>query len=341
MVIWADYSGGYPGAASLRAAGFTGAIRYIGEGGSGKRLTASERADFDANGFPYLLVCELDVTDAEGGYSRGQAFAQAALADARAKGVPDSIGIACAADEHLATSLIPAAVEYARGFKDVLGHERTGAYGFSEFVSAIHAAGHASWFWQAGNPPDVTGTTAFVNFWQRNGYDHTPTVSYVSGIQCDINNQLIPRTATAVIRIEDEDDMGHWMRCADDAGNETGSGLLLDNGDFLGLPIPKSIKDAQGYCNLNDGTDGAGAAGRWQDLVTRYGNSRAKAGQAFATALKADGVGTVTVDPAVVQAAVTTALKGLSLSVSPADQTAIANAVVTVLGQKLSTPKAA
>ena len=60
MSTWADYSAGYPGAVALKAAGFFGAIRYIGKGSAGKLLTAAERADFDAHAFPYLLVCELD-----------------------------------------------------------------------------------------------------------------------------------------------------------------------------------------------------------------------------------------------------------------------------------------
>jgi glycoside hydrolase-like protein len=194
-ILWADYSAGYPGAATLAAAGFSGAIRYIGKGTAGKRLTAAERADFDAHRFPYLLVCELDTHDAEGGYESGKAYGAVALADARAKGVPDSVGIACAADEHLTTAQVPTAVDYARGFRDAVGQDRMGAYGFSEFVAAVRAAGIGTWFWQAGNPPAVTGTDGFVHFWQRNGYDRAQTTTVVGGIECDINVQLRPLPA--------------------------------------------------------------------------------------------------------------------------------------------------
>ena len=63
--------------------------------------------------------------------------------------------------------------------------------------------------------------------------------------------------------------MGNWFAVSQ-GGNEVGSGLLLENGAFLGLPIPASVRAAQAYSNLNDGASDADAMGRWQDLVTRF-----------------------------------------------------------------------
>src|SRR5690348_15649807 len=104
---WADYSGGRPSGAALKAAGFGGVIRYIGLGSEGKQLTAAEYRDLVASGVQVLLVAEANTSDAWGtetddDFSRGAANARIALADARAQGVPDWVGIACAADAHAA-----------------------------------------------------------------------------------------------------------------------------------------------------------------------------------------------------------------------------------------------
>jgi len=63
--------------------------------------------------------------------------------------------------------------------------------------------------------------------------------------------------------------MGTWFVISQ-GGKEVGSGLLLENGAFLGLPIPASIRSATAYSNLNDGASDADAMNRWQDLVTRF-----------------------------------------------------------------------
>lgn len=344
MGVWADYSAGYPGAAALKAAGFEGAIRYIGEGSSGKRLSASERADFDAHGFSYLLVCEFDIHDAEGGYSRGQQYAVDALADARYKGVPESVGIACAADEHLTAAQVPAAVEYARGFRDTVGQARTGAYGFSEFVAAVHAAGIGSWYWQSGNPPTTTGTAGYVRFWQRNGYDGKPTTTYANGIQCDINDRLLPLpTATPTRGNEDM-----WKFLADTGtvqadGSFTRCAELRPDSTLIGCDwadVKAKVAENNG---ANASVRGIPTA-QFNDYVA--GSDAVKASVVALTGLTAAvaKVGTfvlTTEQVASIVQAVSIALKTLALSVSPADQTAIANTVVAVLAAKLSAPKAA
>lgn len=189
MAPWADYSGGRPSGAALRAAGFVGVLRYVGIGGPEKRITASEYRDLRGAGLDVLLVAEQWTTDAWGGYAAGLANARAALNDARALGIPDTIGIAAAADAHAANAgQIAAAVEYVRAFRDVLGVGRTGFYGFVETSNAVRAAGVASWHWRCGSYPDAAART-WVHFWQRNsGLTTTP----VSGVTCDINDQLNP-----------------------------------------------------------------------------------------------------------------------------------------------------
>jgi hypothetical protein len=194
MPQWADYSGGRPPGVALKAAGFSGVLRYVGLGSGSKRINAAEYRELTAAGVQVLLVAELGTGDAWGtgsddDYARGRANAQAALQDARTAGVPDSVGIAAAADAHATTQWqINDAVAYTRGFRDVLGLARTGFYGFSETLNAVHDAGVASWFWRCGSQPNAQEKT-WVNFWQRNT---APTVRVVSGISCDINEQYNP-----------------------------------------------------------------------------------------------------------------------------------------------------
>lgn len=342
--LWADYSAGYPGATALKAAGFEGAIRYIGEGTSGKRLSAAERADFAAHGLQYLLACEFDTHDAEGGYNRGQQYAVDALADARYKGVPDSVGIACAADEHLTTAQIPTAVEFARGFRDTIGQARTGVYGFSEFVAAVHAAGIGSWYWQSGTKPVSPGTGEFVDFWQRNGSNGLPTTVVVAGIECDINDRLLPLTAQPT-RGSNED---MWKFLADvgtsdGAGGFTRCAELRPDSTLIGC----DWADVKAKVAENNGANASVRGVTTVQFNDYVANSDAvKASVAALTGLPAAvakiGTFVLTTDQvASITEAVSIALKTLVLSVSPSDQTAIANTVVAVLAAKLSTPKAA
>lgn len=191
MAQGADYSGGRPTGAALKAAQFTFVIRYIGLGSSGKRLTAAEYRDLTAAGVTVLLVAELGTGDSWGtssddDYGRGRANASIALSDARACGVPeDKIFIFAPSDAHAASQWqITDTVAYVRGFRDVLGVSRTGHYGFSETNIAVHNAGVASGFWRCGSQPS-TADKAWVNFWQRNV---APTTKVVSGVVCDIND---------------------------------------------------------------------------------------------------------------------------------------------------------
>ena len=186
MTIWADYSGRPPGGAALRAAGFTGVLRYCGRPGLVKNITAAEYQDLINHGLGVLLVYEHFTADVTGGHPAGVANAQAALADARACGIPDTVGIAAASDEHLTAAQVREGLDYLTGFASVLGLARTGAYGFGEYIDAVKAAGKASWFWQAGHAP---AANSGVHFWQRNAGQTTITLN---GTTCDIDDQLLP-----------------------------------------------------------------------------------------------------------------------------------------------------
>lgn len=177
----------------MRAAGFTGVLRYIGLGREGKQIHRAEYEDYVAHGLGALLVAELGIDDAwasRDDYEIGAARARIAVADARAEGIPDSVGIAWAADSHATTSQVRDAVTYGRGFASVLG-ARTGAYGFMEVLRAVRAADAASWYWLAGTRPD-SEDQKWIQFWQRNT---RPTVVVVAGTMCDINETYAPHGA--------------------------------------------------------------------------------------------------------------------------------------------------
>jgi hypothetical protein len=186
VTIWADYSAGRPGGAALRAAGFSGVIRYVGTPGRTKNITAGEYQDLVGHSLSVLLVHENGTGDVLPGYAGGVADAQTALGNARACSIPESVGIAAASDRHLTAAQVRTGVQYQAGFASVLGVQRTGVYGFHEYVSAVRAAGTASWLWQCGTRP---GGGDGVHLWQRNtGASQTN----VNRIACDINDQLLP-----------------------------------------------------------------------------------------------------------------------------------------------------
>lgn len=199
--IWADYSGGRPSGAALRAAGFTGVIRYIGGGSSGKRLTVAEAHDLVSAGLQVRCVFEVGTTDSSGGYQAGVNNANAAVNDSAYQALPGQPIIYAANDrnESSATS-----VAYAQGFRDVLGAARTGVYGFGVYLNACRGLGLAS-HWQAGHPPSMTGTEDLVEFWQRQGTSGStkdgpasPTTIVVGGVQCDINNRVNPAKGSVI-----------------------------------------------------------------------------------------------------------------------------------------------
>lgn len=195
IATWADYIG-YPGGAGLRDAGFRGAVRYVGIGGSAKRLTAAEYTDLTSNGLTVLGVVESTTTESNNGYDAGVSDAKAALADINT--LTNGVGLAYVFATNDQTTYVQADVDYVRGFRDVFGVAATGAYGFASYLSAVQAAGYASVFWQAGEPPSLTGTGSFVQFWQRQGTvgndvdgPATPTTVTINGVTVDVDNQRL------------------------------------------------------------------------------------------------------------------------------------------------------
>jgi Domain of unknown function (DUF1906) len=135
-------------------------IRYIGWPGNPRCISHYPGA-YQAHvngGRMVLLVAEHDTSDPAGGFSGGAAMAQRALSDALSVGYPDSLPIFFCADGWLAANgiSVATAMSYLDGAASVVGRQRTGAYGFRDFIQAAKAGGHAAWLWLCGSEPTAS-----------------------------------------------------------------------------------------------------------------------------------------------------------------------------------------
>jgi hypothetical protein len=195
IATWVDADNTLSGT-TLVAAKIYGALRYVGIGTGPKRMTVAERNDLTAHSITVFGIAESTVTEADNGYNAGVRDAQAVLAD------PASVGLQYIFAVNDKPTYIQSDVDYVRGFASVLG-TRASAYGFASFLVAVRTQTPVSLYWQAGLPPNMTGTQSFVHFWQRqgtsgNGSDGpaNPTTAVIGGVTCDLNNQLLEVVVT-------------------------------------------------------------------------------------------------------------------------------------------------
>lgn len=162
-------------------------IRYIGWPNDPKCIShypGAYRAHVTA-GRTVLLVAEYDANDPAGGYTGGVAMAQRAVQDADSIGYPADLPIFFCADGWLASSNIsPAtAMSYLDGAASVMGRQRTGAYGFRDFIEPAKQGGHARWLWLAGQAPSDSELAAgWPHFYQWNNGMINP-----GGIEADLD----------------------------------------------------------------------------------------------------------------------------------------------------------
>lgn len=182
-----DYSAGRIPGATILAAGYDLVIRYVDDPAHGlgsKHVTRAEYADLIGAGVRVLLVFEVGVDDAMGGYQAGAANARRARTGADWIGYPADGVIFMACDRHITNTEIPAALAYLDGAASVLGPASVGCYGFFELIDAAATHQKAAVLWQCGVRP---GPSDPVHLWQRN----TGTTR-VGGIECDLNDLLRP-----------------------------------------------------------------------------------------------------------------------------------------------------
>lgn len=181
-----DYSAGFPGALSIKAAGYAGAVRYIGLPDRRKCTTAGELNDFLRNGLGMALVFEEAAGNWRYGYDRGLADARKARNHANAIGFSAELPIYMAIDEDVVTPAeFNTMIQYLRGSAATLGGtDKTGVYGEADVIDRARDAGAASWFWQT--KAWSRGRITVAHLRQNIG-----TVN-VGGIGCDINEVLEP-----------------------------------------------------------------------------------------------------------------------------------------------------
>lgn len=225
---WLDYSAAKLSGATIKAAGYTGVIRYIDSPSrlGTKHTNMNEYTDHVRNGLQVQLVMQTTTSASDGGWTIGVEHAQRALAGANYLGYDGPIYFT----NDRTTVPNPAAWRaYLDGAASVIGKARTGAYGF--FNAMDLAIGHASFFWQAGRRSDVR---AHTHVWQDNNTQVT-----VGGITCDRNLILKEMGKTEVDELSWSDKSG--VRSANDPTYEYSYGELV---------VGSNVKDNENYQTL-------------------------------------------------------------------------------------------
>lgn len=199
-----DYSAGRPRGAVVRAAGYVGALRYIGFNPADrpKCITTAEYTDLTANGVGVGLVYENVAGDALNGRAAGVVAAQRALHWAEVIGFPRNRPIYFACDTDVVTAAqFDAVLEYLRGAGSVLGGPaRVGVYGEYDVMQRSADAGVAQWFWQtkAWSGGRVSGHAHLLQL---------VGAVRVDGIDCDRNEVHRPDWGQTGVQPEQEDNM--------------------------------------------------------------------------------------------------------------------------------------
>lgn len=195
-----DYSGGRPGGAAIKAAGFSFACRYVFDGAPQlpeKLLTAAEASDLIANGVAVVSNWEAAADNARGGFSQGVSDAQGANANHLTAGGPTGAPIYFSVDYDAPESDQAAINAYFQGVASVIGLNRTGVYGGYWVVKRLFDAGLVTWGWQteawSGDPaglapagPDGDYLDPRCQILQRNSEGFVN----IGGVQCDINDAM-------------------------------------------------------------------------------------------------------------------------------------------------------
>lgn len=147
-----DYSAGRPSGAAVRAAGYSGVLRYVGfdPAARPKCITRAEYESLIGAGVGVGLVYENVAGDALNGQPAGVAAGQRARHWADVIGFPRDRPLYFACDTDVVTAAQFAAVlDYLRGAATALGGVGlVGVYGENDVIERAAAAGVARWFWQ-------------------------------------------------------------------------------------------------------------------------------------------------------------------------------------------------
>ena len=140
MTLLLDYAWAKPSPAAIKAAGYSGVMRYLSTDAT-KNLSKSEAAGLLAAGLSIGLVWETTAIRAGQGFAAGAADAVTAEAQAAALGYPSTAVLFYAVDYDAA----PAAVAPYFAGVGSKAHHPVGVYGSARVVEGVAAP----WKWQA------------------------------------------------------------------------------------------------------------------------------------------------------------------------------------------------
>lgn len=192
----ADWAYGRPDPTMLKAAGFSGVIRYLTKTGS-KRLTYPELVSYQIAELDVHAVYEDSAGRANAGYAAGAEDARRALVQATALGWDPVAGgcIYFAVDFDATGEKLYNVVAYFRGVASVIAARHVGVYGSALVVSTVWANGFARYRWQ---------TDAWSHGYVGACDIHQRGQTTVDGIHVDVNEVL-------------SDDTGSWFDMDSDA----------------------------------------------------------------------------------------------------------------------------
>jgi hypothetical protein len=196
--ILLDYAAGVISASALRAAGASGAIRYVsdprpgGEWMKGKPIQLAEARDLYHNGLKIVSCYQYGkeaTADWLGGQPAGVKHAQRGwqlhVGAGGSYGAPIYASID---DDPTPQQYREQVAPYLRGWESVLGHQRVGVYANSKTIDWALQDGLGSYFWQHnwGSPPGYTHPAAHLHQVEIDKQS-------VAGVGVDINQILKPR----------------------------------------------------------------------------------------------------------------------------------------------------
>ncbi|MGW0052034.1 DUF1906 domain-containing protein [Nocardia nova] len=204
MRLGLDYAGGRPNPQAIRDAGFDFVVRYLSDGGPGlpgKLLTPEEADRLRAAGVDIVANWETTANRMLDGYAAGVYDASAALAQAKACGMPDGRPIYFSADWDAAPEEQCPIDDYLRGAASVLGADGVGIYGGYWPASRALDDHVAEWEWQ-------TDAWSGGNVDERRKIHQRVGTALVDGVQCDVNEALAEdfgQWSYAPISVQEED----------------------------------------------------------------------------------------------------------------------------------------
>jgi hypothetical protein len=147
-VFGIDHAWGRPGPAALKKAGAHFVCRYLSHDTTGKNLTKAEASLLSDNRIWIVVVWESTSDRALAGHSAGVADAQAAVAQARACGMPAGRPIYFAVDFDATAAQQAAINAYLDGAASEIGRDRVGLYAGYYVIKRAFDAKKITWGWQ-------------------------------------------------------------------------------------------------------------------------------------------------------------------------------------------------